>query len=75
MHTLISSAVSSTAVGLDGAVTLTINQACQYTGLSRSFLYKLFDSGTLKRLKAGKRALVFKKDLDLYLLSLWEASE
>ena len=51
-------------------VTLTIRHACQYTGLSRSFVYKLFDGGVLPRLKAGKRVLIRKDDLDAYLASI-----
>jgi len=52
--------------------TLTILQASQYSGLSRSFLYKLFASGRLKRLKAGKRVLILKSDMDIYLSSIRE---
>jgi excisionase family DNA binding protein len=54
--------------------TLTIPQACHYTGLYRSFMYKLFNSGKLMRLKAGKRALIRKADLDTYLESIREVS-
>jgi excisionase family DNA binding protein len=46
-----------------------------YSGLSRSFIYRLFDEKRLPRLKAGRRALVLKSDLDSYLLSLREAAE
>jgi excisionase family DNA binding protein len=54
------------------AAAFTITQACQYASLSRSFLYKLFATGQLPRLKAGKRALILRTDLDAYLLSLRE---
>jgi len=40
--------------------------------LSRSFLYKKFATGELKRLKAGKRVLILKEDMDAYLQSIRE---
>lgn len=51
----------------------TIKEASAYSGLSRSFLYGLFDQKLVPRLKAGKRVLIMKSDLDAYLLSLREA--
>lgn len=52
----------------------TIKQASSYSGLSRSFIYGLFEAGQLPRLKAGKRVLILKVDLDAYLLKLREAA-
>lgn len=52
---------------------MSIQQAMRYTGLSRSFFYKLFAQQALPRLKAGKRVLILKSDLDAYLQSLREA--
>jgi len=54
-------------------ITLTIKEAVSYSGLSRSFLYKAFIAGQLRRLKAGKRVLILKEDMDAYLLSIREA--
>jgi excisionase family DNA binding protein len=51
---------------------MTIWQACHYSGLSRSFIYGLFDQKILPRLKAGKRVLILRQDLDNYLLTLRE---
>lgn len=51
---------------------LTIRQACDYAGLSRSFIYSLFEQKALPRLKAGKRVLVLRSDLDAYLESIRE---
>ncbi|WP_350087958.1 helix-turn-helix domain-containing protein [Hoeflea sp.] len=53
-------------------VTLTIREACAYTGLSRTFLYREMTGGRLKRLKAGKRVLILKTDLEDYLSSIRE---
>lgn len=53
---------------------LTIPQASEYTGLSRSFIYSLFEADLLPRLKAGKRVLVLRSDLDAYLQSLREVA-
>ena len=50
----------------------TIRQAVRYAGLSRSFMYQLFDSGKLARLKTGNRVLIMKSDIDAYLLSIRE---
>ena len=50
----------------------TIRQAVRYAGLSRSFMYQLFDTGKLARLKAGNRVLILKSDLDTYLFSIRE---
>lgn len=55
------------------SVAMSIQQAMRYTGLSRSFFYKLFAQQALPRLKAGKRVLILKSDLDAYLQSLREA--
>lgn len=52
---------------------LNVRQAVDYSGLSRSFLYKLFATGELPRLKAGKRVLIRKGDMDAYLESIQEA--
>ncbi|MBS3850204.1 helix-turn-helix domain-containing protein [Devosia sp. BSSL-BM10] len=51
---------------------LTIMQAARYSGLSRSYFYKLFNAGLLPRLKAGKRVLILRADLDAYLESIKE---
>lgn len=48
----------------------TIKEAAAYSGLSRSFIYGLFDQRLLPRLKAGKRVLILRRDLDDYLLSI-----
>lgn len=56
-------------------VALTISQASIYAGLSRSFIYTLFESNRLARLKAGKRVLILKADLDAYLHSIREVSK
>jgi excisionase family DNA binding protein len=49
---------------------MTLPQASEYAGLSRSFIYKLFEQQALTRLKAGKRVLILKDDLDAYLHSI-----
>ncbi len=53
----------------------TIPEACEYSGLSRSYFYTLFDKKDLPRLKAGKRVLILRRDLDDYLLSIREGAK
>ncbi|MEM5492461.1 helix-turn-helix domain-containing protein [Hoeflea sp. AS16] len=55
-------------------ITLTIREACECTGLSRTFLYREMTGGRLKRLKAGKRVLILKADLEDYLSSIREGT-
>ena len=56
-------------------LTVTIPQACELTGLGRSTIYRLFDSGKLQRLKAGTRTLIKVADLEAYIESLTAPSE
>ncbi len=58
------------ATGKADRLALTIAQAVQASGLSRSFLYRKFDTGELPRLKAGKRVLILRADLENYLNTL-----
>lgn len=51
-------------------LTVTIPKACELTGLGRSSVYRLFDSGKLQRLKAGSRTLIKVEDLERYIESL-----
>lgn len=52
-------------------LTLTIHEACAYSGLGRTYIYGLFKSGKLRKLKAGKRTLIMVSDLQAYLESLY----
>jgi excisionase family DNA binding protein len=63
---------SDGSVARSWSAALTIRQSSEYTGLSRSFLYKLFEKGKLPRMNAGKRVLIYRADLDRYLASLRE---
>ena len=49
---------------------VTIQEASEMTGLSRSTLYKLFNTGKLKPRKAGARTLILFSDLESLLASL-----
>ena len=44
------------------------------TGLGRSTIYRLFDDGSLTRLKAGKRTLIRISDLKAYIDGLSESA-
>ena len=44
-------------------LTLTIREALRATGIGRTTLYKLIDSGQIRRVKVGKRTLVWYDDL------------
>jgi len=54
-------------------LTVTIPRACQITGLGRSTIYRLFESGQLQRLKSGTRTLIKIDDLERYIESLTDA--
>lgn len=49
---------------------VTISEARQLTGLSRTTFYKLFTSGKLIPRKAGKRTLILASDLEAFINGL-----
>jgi excisionase family DNA binding protein len=46
---------------------LSINEACDYTGLGRTLICGFIKSGDLPARKAGRRTLILKADLDDWL--------
>jgi excisionase family DNA binding protein len=46
---------------------LTIGDACQFLGLSRSTVYRLVADGELKLIKVYNRSLIARRDLDGYV--------
>ncbi|KQZ92263.1 hypothetical protein ASD64_19375 [Mesorhizobium sp. Root157] len=53
-------------------LTVTVPEARQLTGLSRTTLYKLFNQGKLTPRKAGKRTLILVSELEAFVNSLPE---
>lgn len=53
----------NTAVGLVGAGLLNVEQACEWTGLSRAKLYQLMDKGELPYVKIGRARRIPKQAL------------
>lgn len=53
-------------------LTVTVQEARQITGLSRTTLYKLFSRGELKPRKVGKRSLLLVSELEAFVNSLPE---
>lgn len=51
-------------------LSFSIEDVCTATGLGKTKIYQLINSGTLKARKIGKRTLVLKCDLDDFLASL-----
>jgi excisionase family DNA binding protein len=49
---------------------LTIRQACEEYGLSRSSLYREVDAGRLSLRKIGKSSRIARDDLDAWLAAL-----
>lgn len=48
---------------------LTFDEACEYTGISRSYLYKLTSSGVIPYSKPNGKVIFFNKEkLDKWLL-------
>ena len=46
---------------------LTIGDACQFPGLSRSTVYRLVADGELRLIKVYNRSLIARRDLDSYV--------
>ena len=46
---------------------LTIGDACQFLGLSRSTVYRLVADGELRLIKVYNRSLIARRDLDGYV--------
>lgn len=51
-------------------LSLSIEEARAATGLGRTKLYQLINSGELKARKIGKRTIILKDDLESFLSSL-----
>ncbi len=51
-------------------LSLSIEEACAATGLGRTKLYQLINSGELKARKIGKRTIILKDDLEAFLNEL-----
>ena len=51
-------------------IAVTLREATALSGIGRSSLYKLFNTGKLRPRKAGKRTLVLVSELESYLMSL-----
>jgi excisionase family DNA binding protein len=52
----------------------TIEQACEYSGIGRSFLYQRIGAKQIKAVKAGKRIFVVRESLDKWIDNLPEAN-
>jgi excisionase family DNA binding protein len=48
----------------------TINDVCEQLSVGRTTVYGLIDSGTLRRVKVGVRALIPQVDVDAFIASL-----
>ena len=46
---------------------LTIGEACQFLGLSRSTVYRLITDGEIRLIKVYNRSLIARRDLDGYV--------
>lgn len=51
-------------------LSLSIEEARAATGLGRTKLYQLINSGELKARKIGKRTIILTKDLEAFLYDL-----
>lgn len=55
-------------------ISVTINEAVQMSGISRSGLYKMFKAGKITPRKNGKRTLLLVSDLERVVENLPAAS-
>ncbi len=51
-------------------LSLSVEEVCAATGLGRTKIYQLANSGKLKARKIGKRTIVLKNDLEAFLNGL-----
>lgn len=51
-------------------LSLSIEETCAATGLGRTKIYEAIGSGALVAKKLGKRTLILKTDLEIFLASL-----
>lgn len=51
-------------------ISMTIEEACSAIGIGRTKLYEAINSGALKAKKYGKRTIILKSDLDVFLSQL-----
>ncbi|MGF1563671.1 MAG: helix-turn-helix domain-containing protein [Geminicoccaceae bacterium] len=56
-----------TAPARSKRLTLSIKETCAITGLSRSHVYAAIARGALRSVKCGRRRIVHRADLDLWL--------
>jgi excisionase family DNA binding protein len=54
-------------------ITLSIPEACNASGLSRTAVYHAIARGELVTFKTGRRRLVHRRDLEAFLLQLRDA--
>ena len=54
---------------------LTIDETAEYLRVSRRTVYRLIDAGHLSRFKVGRRALITRQSLTLYVNSIWIEDE
>lgn len=53
-------------------ISYTINKACEVTGIGKTRLYELINSGQLPAKKLGKSTFILKTDLEDFLTNLEE---
>ena len=56
-------------------VSLSVQEAAQSCGVSKSFLYNYMSSGALRYLKAGSRRLILLSELEAFLGRLAQGQE
>jgi excisionase family DNA binding protein len=49
--------------------TLTLEEACEYTGYKLSYMYKLTSRGEIPHYKRGKKVFFDKDELDAWMIS------
>jgi excisionase family DNA binding protein len=60
---------------LDDKIALRIPEASYVSGLSRSTLYSLINEGKLRSIKAGRRRLILRTDLEAYFAQLLQEQQ
>jgi predicted DNA-binding transcriptional regulator AlpA len=56
-------------------ISVTIPEACKLSGLGRSSLYRLFNTGDLKPRKMGARTLILVSELEDFISNLPSAND
>jgi excisionase family DNA binding protein len=60
---------------ITGKAAMSMQAACMYLDISRPTLYRLMDTGAIRSLHIGRRRLILREHLDLFLAERLEEAD